>query len=139
MQYALTYVVTLVVFAVIDSVWLGTMAVKIYRPLLGDILLPGFRAAPAIAFYLVYAVGLFIFAVLPAMRSGEWTTALVWGALFGFFAYATYDLTNYATLRNWGLTITLVDIAWGTFVSGLGATLAYFGTTWLSRVSGLSG
>ncbi|MCX5495688.1 DUF2177 family protein [Kaistia dalseonensis] len=135
---ALAYVVTLVLFAAIDTVWLGTMAARIYRPLLGDILLTGFRAAPAVVFYLFYAVGLLIFAVLPALKGGSVGTALLWGALFGLFAYGTYDLTNYATLRNWGATITMIDMAWGTFLSGTAAALSFLVTTWLARLIGLT-
>jgi len=138
MAVALSYVVTLVVFTVIDGLWLGTMAGRIYRPLIGDILLPGFRVGPAIAFYLLYAAALLIFAVLPALKSGNLVGAFAWGALFGFFAYATYDLTNFATLKNWGLGITLIDMAWGTFVSGLGSALAFLACRWLLRATGLS-
>lgn len=134
----LAYVVTLIVFSAIDAAWLGTMAARIYRPLLGDILLPGFRPAPAVVFYLFYAVGLVLFAVAPALKGGGLGTALLWGALFGLFTYGTYDLTNYATLRNWGTAITVIDMAWGTFVSGAGAALAYLLTSWLARQFGLN-
>lgn len=131
MQFALTYLVTFLLFLGIDAVWLGTMAEKIYRPLIGNILLDDFRIAPALFFYLFYAVGLVIFAVYPALKAQSWTTALMWGSLFGLFAYGTYDLTNYATLKDWGLKITLIDMAWGTFASGLGAMLAYLAAGWL--------
>ncbi len=137
MLNALTYVVTLVIFAAIDSVWLGSMAARIYRPLLGDILLDGFRPAPAIVFYLFYAVGLVIFAVMPGVKSGNAGSALLWGALFGLFAYGTYDLTNYATLRNWGLAITAIDMTWGTVLSGVTAYLATLSASWLGRQFGL--
>ncbi len=137
MLNALTYVVTLVIFAAIDSVWLGSMAARIYRPLLGDILLDGFRPAPAIVFYLFYGVGLVIFAVMPGVKSGNAGTALLWGALFGLFAYGTYDLTNYATLRNWGLAITAIDMTWGTVLSGVTAYLATLVTSWLGKQFGL--
>lgn len=134
MQHLIAYFSVLAIFAVIDTLWLGTMASKIYRPLLGDILIQNFRVVPAIVFYAFYAVGLTLFAVGPALKSGQWTTALIWGALFGLFAYGTYDLTNYATLRNWGLRITLIDMVWGTFVSGTAGTLAYFAAAWLTRL-----
>ena len=131
MQLALTYLVTFVIFLGVDAVWLGTMAEKIYRPLIGPILLDNFRVAPALAFYLFYAIGLLIFAVSPALKAQSWTTALMWGSLFGLFAYGTYDLTNYATLKEWGLKITVIDMVWGTFASGVGAMLAYFAASWL--------
>ncbi len=137
MTIAIAYLVTLAIFAIIDTLWLGSMAGKIYRPLLGDILEPNFRVAPAIVFYCFYAVGIVLFAVSPALKSGQWTTALIWGALFGLFAYGTYDLTNYATLRNWGFKITAIDMAWGTFVTALSATLAFVVTSWLQRMFGL--
>ena len=131
MQLALTYLVTFVLFLGVDALWLGTMAEKIYRPLIGPIMLDSFRPAPALFFYLFYAVGLLIFAVYPALKAQSWTTALMWGALFGLFAYGTYDLTNYATLKVWGLKITVIDMVWGTFASGVGAMLAYFAASWL--------
>jgi uncharacterized membrane protein len=136
MQQLIAYLSVLVIFSVIDTLWLGTMASKIYRPLLGDILIQDFRAVPAVVFYVFYAAGLTIFALAPALKSGQWTTALLWGALFGLFAYGTYDLTNYATLRNWGLKITLIDMAWGTFVSGTASLLAYAVSSWLLKLFG---
>lgn len=136
MQLAITYICVLLIFSVIDTLWLGTMAAKIYRPLLDDILISNFRPVPAVVFYLFYAVGLTIFALAPALKNGQWTTALLWGALFGLFAYGTYDLTNYATLRNWGLKITAIDMAWGTFVSAAASVLAYFLASWLLRLFG---
>lgn len=132
MLYALTYLVTLVIMAAIDSAWLASMAARIYRPLIGDILLDGFRPAPAIAFYLLYAAGLVIFAVLPGLKGDGAGGALLRGALFGLFAYGTYDLTNYATLRNWGLAITAIDMAWGTVLSGVTALLATLAVGWLA-------
>lgn len=133
MHIALAYVCVLVIFAVIDTLWLGSMAGKVYRPLIGEVLADQFRIAPAIAFYALYAAGLTLFAVLPGLREGGWKTALLWGALFGLFAYGTYDLTNYATLKSWGLKITLIDMAWGMVVSGTSAALACAAVTFLKR------
>ena len=89
--------------------------------------------AAAAVFYAVYVVGIVIFAVAPALRETSAGTALVYGALFGFFAYATYDMTNYATLRNWSLTVSLVDTAWGTALTGASALLGYLGTRLLMQ------
>src|ERR1700684_3231779 len=114
MIYVAGYVSALLTFVFVDMAWLGTMAPRFYRPTLGDIAISGVNLPPAIAFYVLYPVGLLIFASIPALKSGSITTAIVSGALFGFFTYATYDLTNHATLRNWTLQLTLVDIAWGT-------------------------
>lgn len=116
------YVAALAAFAAADMVWLGTMVERIYRPALGDILIVGVNLPPAIIFYLLYPVGLVMFAVLPATR-GAVATATLYGALFGFFTYATYDLSNYATLRNWTLQLTLIDMAWGTVLGGIAATV----------------
>lgn len=124
MAYALAFVTVLVIFSIIDTLWLGSMADRLYRPLIGEVLAEKFRLAPAVAFYALYALGLTIFAVLPGLKAGNWTTALIWGALFGLFAYGTYDLTNYATLKSWGLKITLMDMTWGVVVSGVSAAAA---------------
>ncbi len=124
--YLAAYATALVAFVVIDGAWLATMAARLYRPILGDILAASVDLAPAIVFYLVFPVGLVIFAIAPALKSGTLSTALIYGALFGFFTYATYDLTNHATLRNWAWQITLVDIAWGSFVSAAAAGFGYW-------------
>jgi uncharacterized membrane protein len=124
MNIFLAYVGTLVIFAVIDTAWLGLMADRIYRPLIGPMLAENFRLAPAIAFYAVYAAGLTLFAVRPGLVEGGWTTAALWGGLFGLFAYATYDLTNLATLKAWSLRLALIDMAWGVCVSAAAAASA---------------
>lgn len=118
------YVCAFVVFSGVDLVWLTLMGNRFYRPILGDILLPEANLKAAAAFYLLYPIGLTIFAVAPALKTGEVKSAAVMGALFGLFAYATYDLTNQATVRNWSLTLTLVDVAWGTLLSGFAAVIA---------------
>jgi uncharacterized membrane protein len=123
LRYGVTYVTTLVIFGAIDAVWLGFIAANMYRQTLGDILLDKFRAGPAIAFYLLNIAGLMIFAVPSSAGPGRWQQALLFGALFGIFTYATYDLTNYATLKVWTLRLTLTDIAWGAFVSGVATAL----------------
>lgn len=118
MSLAGAYLCTLVTFAVIDTAWLVTMGDRLYRPLVGSMLAEDFRLAPAIAFYALYAAGLTMFAVLPGLAEGGWKKALLWGGLFGLFAYGTYDLTNLATLKSWSLKLSLIDIAWGMCVSG---------------------
>lgn len=127
-QYLTAYAVTAAVFLGIDFVWLSKIAKRFYFERLGDLLLEKPNIGAAVAFYAIYVVGIIIFAVVPALREQSAATALVYGALFGFFAYATYDMTNYATLRNWSLTVSLVDIAWGTFLTGISAWLGYLGT-----------
>ena len=113
---------TFVVFVAVDFVWLSGMANALYRPALGDMLAPQFRLAPAVFFYLIFVAALAFFAVLPSLEPGKGLgTALLHGAIFGFAAYATYDLTNQATLRNWSTLLTVADLAWGTFLSALAA------------------
>ncbi len=121
---AIAYVVVLVVFAAIDLTWLTLMAGRFYKPILGDIMLSTVNLKAAAAFYLLYPLGLVIFAISPALKSGNFLEAGVKGALLGLFAYGTYDLTNQATLRNWSTTLTVVDMAWGAIVSGLAAAIA---------------
>lgn len=108
-----------------DAVWLRVSANLLYRPLLGDILLPGFRPAPAILFYFLYVAGIVIIAVRPALATGGWSSAATSGALLGFFCYATYDLTNQATLKTWSTTVTVVDMSWGTLLTACAATVGY--------------
>ena len=127
-KYAVAYGSTAFVFGLLDFVWLTRVGPGLYRPILGDLLAPAPRGGPAAAFYLLYILAILIFAVVPALQSGNWRTALIWGALFGFFAYATYDLTNHATLKVWALKITLLDMAWGTFVTAAGAAGGYLVT-----------
>lgn len=124
-QPIVAFVATAIAFLAIDAVWLTLAASRLYKPLLGDALAETFRLGPAVAFYVIYVVGLVFFAVMPALQSGRWLTALGFGALFGFCAYATYDLTNQATLKDWPLAITLADLAWGTFLSGVAASIGF--------------
>lgn len=123
--YFAAYLFTLVAFLVIDFIWLSTMASRLYRPAIGDLLAENFRLAPAVVFYLIYAAGLTFLAVRPAFQTEEWTTALLYGAVVGFMAYATYDLTNQATLKSWSTTLTVADLLWGTFVSATAAAIGY--------------
>jgi len=127
----IAYVSTAVVFLALDAVWLTTMADRLYRPALGRLVLDRFEVLPAIAFYAVYLVGVVVFAVMPGLESRRWTTALGFGALLGFVAYATYDLTNQATLRDWPWRVTLADLCWGPFVTAVAAAAGCRATAWL--------
>jgi uncharacterized membrane protein len=121
-----SYVVTLATFAAVDMAWLGTMASRFYKPILGDIAIAGVNLFPAVAFYALYPIGLMIFAIEPALRAGSWLNAPIYGALFGFFTYATYDLSNQATLRNWTFPLTAVDIVWGTCLGALTSAVTFW-------------
>jgi uncharacterized membrane protein len=125
----IAYIATGLAFAAIDSVWLRSMYTRLYQPEIGELLMRGFRIGPAIIFYLLYIAGIIYFAVAPALRSGQWQTALVQGALFGFFCYMTYDLTNFATLKVWSVKVTVLDIIWGTVLTGSAALAGYWMTT----------
>jgi uncharacterized membrane protein len=128
-KYLIAYVGTLFAFLAIDMVWLGLIAKDYYRAGIGHLMLESPNLSAAAAFYLLYVVGIVIFAVTPAMTAGTWTKAALFGALFGFFAYATYDMTNLATLKSWPLSISIVDMMWGTCLTAAAATLGYLATT----------
>jgi uncharacterized membrane protein len=130
LKYVVAYIATGVAFALIDSIWLRTMYTRLYQPELGEILMRGgFRVGPAVLFYLLYIAGMMIFAVVPALSDGRWQTALVQGAMLGFFCYATYDLTNFATLKIWSVKVTVLDIIWGTVLTGTASLGGYWATT----------
>lgn len=123
MPQVTAFVATIIIFGAFDAIWLNTMYTRLYQPEIGELLGP-LRWQPALTFYALYMVGIQIFAVAPGLASGKWTTALIYGALFGFFCYATYDLTNHATMKVWSLKVTLIDIVWGTVATGTAAALA---------------
>lgn len=133
MRHAVAYATTLIVFLAIDAVWLMTMSQRLYRRYIGDILVDNFNPAPAALFYLIYVAGILVFATAPAFSSGRWTTAAINGALFGFFAYATYDLTNQATIRGWPTIMTVADICWGSLLSAVAATVGFLFTRYFFR------
>jgi uncharacterized membrane protein len=106
---------------VLDGIWLSTMAKRLYRPRLGDLVAENFHLAPAAAFYVTYVAGTYFLAVQPALAEGRVDLAAIRGAALGFVAYATYDLTNQATLRHWSTTVTVADMAWGTVLTAITA------------------
>jgi uncharacterized membrane protein len=120
-----SYVIALLVFALLDIIWLSIMGPALYKPVLGDILAPEVRMGPAAAFYLMYPVGLVVFAILPAIKSDQLSSALMLGALLGAITYATYDLTNFATLRNWTLQLTVLDIVYGALMGAAVSAAGY--------------
>lgn len=127
------YVTALIVMLVLDMFWLGTTFRTIYLPALGGVMSSNANVPPAVVFYALYPVGLVYFAVAPALRTGVWSAALIGGALFGFFVYMTYDLTNLATLKEWSFKVSVIDMAWGTVLNGAAATAAYFVTRLVAR------
>lgn len=128
-RYLLIYVGTFVAMAVLDFIWLGVVARSWYRDGMGELMAASPNWVAAGAFYLLYPVGLVIFAVLPA--NGDWVRALTLGALFGLFCYGTYDLTNMAVVRNWPIGLSLMDLAWGGVVSAASVLAGTWALRWV--------
>jgi uncharacterized membrane protein len=118
-QMLVLYFITLGVFFMIDMFWLGVVAKGFYRRYLGPFLSPKVNWTSAVLFYLLFIVGLLVFAVRPALVRGTPLDALWLGGLFGLICYATYDLTNQATLKDWPLVVTVIDLMWGTVLGGM--------------------
>ena len=132
-KFIIAYGTTAAVFFALDFLWLGVVAKDFYRSALGSLLLERPNMTAAVVFYLLYVAGIVLFAVAPALATESWQKAVVLGALFGFFAYSTYDMTNLATLKGWPLSVVVVDIAWGALLTGISAALGYALTTWIMR------
>ncbi|MBX7495982.1 DUF2177 family protein [Qipengyuania sp. 6B39] len=128
MTWIVVYIAAAVAFGILDALWLGWAGENFYRPRLGDLMADSFRKGPALVFYTAYIAGIVWFAVRPGLTGGIGTAALN-GALLGALCYATYDLTNQATLRQWSTTITVVDICWGAFATAAAASIATFAAT----------
>jgi len=120
------YAIALPVFFAIDMVWLGLVAKNFYKNQIGFLMTPNINWVAAIIFYLLFIVGLVLFVITPAVEKGSWMYALLFGALFGLITYATYDLTNLATLKDWPLLITIVDLAWGAVLAASVSVVTYF-------------
>lgn len=125
LQIIYIYLLTIPAFFIIDMIWLGLVAGKFYKSQIGFLLGPINWPAASI-FYLLYIVGIIIFAVYPALQSDSFGRAVLFGALFGFFTYATYDLTNLATVKDWPVLVTVVDLVWGTVLTGSVASVSYY-------------
>jgi uncharacterized membrane protein len=129
-SYAVAYATSAVVFFGLDFVWLSTISTSFYRNRIGALLLEQPNLGVTGLFYLVYVAGIVHFAVMPAVSGASWATALVNGALLGLVAYGTYDMTNLATLKNWSVYVSLVDMMWGIALTATAATCGYFLTVW---------
>lgn len=125
MDFIKRYLVALLVFFIIDMIWLGVVAKKLYQKELGFIMSDKPNWAAAIIFYLIFITGLVFFVINPAMERDSLSYALLVGMFFGFITYATYDLTNLATLKNWPIKITIIDLAWGTSLGGAVSSIAF--------------
>lgn len=129
--YLKLYLLTIPVFFLVDMLWLGVIARKFYRQNLHQFLAPEVNWTAAFVFYFMYIVGILFFATVPALQSGTLAKAAFLGAAFGFFTYATYDLTNMATLNKWPLNVVIVDILWGTILCAVVASASYLIGRWL--------
>ncbi len=125
MVTAKAYALTLIVFLALDFLWLGLVARGFYAAQLGSLMRDTLNFLAAGGFYLTYVAGIVYFAVAPALAEGSWRKAAVNGALLGLLAYGTYDMTNLATLRNWPVAVSLVDMVWGGVITGLAALLGF--------------
>ena len=119
------FIIAFVIFFIIDILWLGLFAKNMYQSQIGFILAKKPNWYAAIVFYILYIVFLMIFAILPALQTSSLNDAMLYGALYGFITYATYDLTNLATLEKWPVKVTIIDIIWGTFLGFSVSTLTY--------------
>ncbi|MEA9603428.1 MULTISPECIES: DUF2177 family protein [unclassified Polynucleobacter] len=120
------YLSFLIALIAIDLVWLLGIAKNLYRNEMGDLMASEPKLLAGLAFYLLYALGVCIFVIVPALSKQSWIYALQYGALFGLFCYMTYDLTNLAVVRNFPTQLAFIDIAWGSFVTALCASFAYW-------------
>jgi len=128
MEFLKSYLIAFVIFLLVDIIWLSVVASKFYKKHLGYLMKEKPNYIAALVFYLVYIAGLVYLVILPAIQSGVITDAILGGLVFGFVAYATYDLTNLATIKEWPMLVTVVDLAWGSSLSiiiSLGTYLIY--------------
>jgi uncharacterized membrane protein len=130
-RIGIAYAASLVVFLLLDTTWITLVVSPLYKSQLGAIVLDKPSLPPAIVFYLLYMAGLVFFGVLPALREQSWLTGLVFGGLYGFFAYITYAMTNLAILKGWTGLVASSDVGWGTVVSAITAAAAYAITRWI--------
>lgn len=131
MKYIYLYLLTFIIFLAIDFVWLNFIAKNMYSQKIGHLLAENPNLIPALIFYLIFIVGVIVFAVLPGYSNESITKAILLGALFGLLTYSTYDLTNLATLRNWPISVTIIDIIWGTGISTVTSVAGYYIASWL--------
>jgi uncharacterized membrane protein len=120
------YAIALPVFVAIDMVWLGFVAKNFYRDQIGFLMNSQINWAAAVVFYLLFVVGLVVFVISPALERRSLMHALLFGALFGLVTYSTYDLSNLATLKDWPIWVTVVDLAWGATLAASVSTVTYF-------------
>jgi uncharacterized membrane protein len=129
-RYAVLYLATLIVLIPVDFLFLGIVAKGFFSSQVGD-MLGEIRVAPAVLFYLLYVVGVVVFVSGPV--GATWQSTLLYGALFGFFCYATFELTSLSLLKHWTWAVVILDVSWGTFVTALSSTAGFLIANWLVR------
>lgn len=134
LPYVAAYAGSLFVFLGLDALWLSLMGPKLYKPLLQGLLAQSVRPAPAVLFYAIYGLGILLLAVAPWSQPERLAGAVMRGALLGLVSYATYDLTNQATLRSWPAVITLADLGWGMILTATAAGLGFIIWRWISQL-----
>ena len=132
MKLLFSYLLTMLVFFAIDIAWIGGFAKKFYWGNMGSLLKDDINWAAALIFYLLYIVGIFVFAIVPAVDNDSLKTAIIYGGLFGFFCYATYDLTNLATMKGFPMKVAIVDMIWGVILTSSVATAGFYITRWMN-------
>lgn len=125
-KWIIAYLSAAIIFGVLDAMWLRWAGPNLYRPIIGEIMADDFNMGAAAAFYVIYLAGMMWFAVRPGLDSGQWTMALVNGVLLGALCYATFDLTSQAVMKVWATKISVLDIMWGAFATGVTAAAATF-------------
>lgn len=130
--YLKLYFITLMAFLAIDMVWLGLVARTFYQQQIGFLMAPSANWLAAIIFYMLFIAGILVFVVVPGLQAGSLRTTLLRAALFGLITYATYDLTNLATLKNWPVLVTVIDLAWGTILCVIVSYISFLAGKWLS-------
>jgi uncharacterized membrane protein len=120
------YGISVIIFLAIDAVWLLLIAKNLYSKYLGYLMAKSPNLIAALIFYLIFVAGMLYFVINPALVTGRWQDALISGMFFGFVTYATYDLTNLATIKDWPIIITLIDLAWGSFVTAATCVISFF-------------
>ena len=120
------YAIAFPVFIALDMIWLGLVAKNFYQDQIGFLMKSEINWVAALVFYLLFVLGLVLFVIAPAMEKNSWVHALLFGALFGLVTYATYDLSNLATLKDWPLWVTVVDLAWGSTLAASVSTASFY-------------
>jgi len=128
---ACVYLLTLLAFLALDAVWLGVIAKDLYKKHLGHLMASDINWTAALLFYLLYIVAILVFVTAPAARSGSFVRAMVLGAFLGLVAYATYDLTNLATLKEWPVVVTVVDLIWGAVITAATSAVSFLVAHWV--------